>query len=93
MSASRSAAAVCTLPTGEVLVIGGYSVETGEILRSVEVFNPATGVWHSSDDDGGGGDAIIPPLTEPRAGALALLLQIDDDGPPVAPPVDPEISR
>ena len=36
---------MCVLQSGEVLVVGGYSLSTGEVLASVEVFNPAMGVW------------------------------------------------
>ena len=32
------------LPSGEVLVAGGYDVN-GSLLASAEVYNPATGTW------------------------------------------------
>lgn len=65
MVVGRSAPAVCKLPSGEILAIGGYCLKTREVLSSVEVFNPATGVWSSG---------MIPPLPSPRAGALAVVL-------------------
>ena len=65
MAVGRSAPAVCKLPSGEILAVGGYCLKTREVLSSVEIFNPATGIWYSD---------MIPPLPTPRAGALAIVL-------------------
>jgi hypothetical protein len=50
MSSPRSAHAGALLPDGRVIVIGGNTRgDTGTVLASAEVYDPATGTWASTD--------------------------------------------
>lgn len=60
----RGNAIAATLPSGEVLIAGGYG--SGEDLRSAELFNPATEVFTRL--------AAGASLTEPRTAAVAATL-------------------
>lgn len=57
LAQARNAHSAVLLPSGKVLVIGGYIANTGITLSSVESYDPASGLWsqaeplHTARDD------------------------------------------
>jgi len=49
MATDRYAHTATLLPSGKVLVAGGYSLSLGA-LRSAELYDPATGTWTATGD-------------------------------------------
>jgi Kelch motif len=49
MATDRYAHTATLLPSGKVLVAGGYSLNFGA-LRSAELYDPATGTWTATGD-------------------------------------------
>jgi hypothetical protein len=45
MKATHSEHAAALLPSGKVLVVGGYDFYTGGVTNCAEVYDPATGTW------------------------------------------------
>jgi len=62
MSTNRSYHTATLLPDGKVLVTGGYN-PTGGILKNVELYDPATGIWSATT-----------PMTASRDYHAAILL-------------------
>jgi len=59
----RSAHAATLLPSGKVLVVGGYGGSSGARLDSAELYDPVTGTW-----------SMTGHLSRPRADHTATLL-------------------
>src|SRR5438105_7697095 len=64
MNTARRAATATGLPTGRVLVAGGYGCPPTDVCSSAELYDPRTGKWHPT-----GGMAMG------RAGHTATLLR------------------
>ncbi|MFP2930260.1 Ig-like domain-containing protein [Pyxidicoccus sp. 3LG] len=67
LAAARSPTTATLLPTGEVLVVGGYNSGVGSALASNELYDPASGSWRTTR-----------PLTQRRYLHTATLLSTGD---------------
>src|SRR5262245_14831761 len=50
MATDRYIHTATLLPSGKVLVAGGYSLHVVGILRSAELYDPATGIWAATGE-------------------------------------------